>query len=185
MDKKEFRAEIRKKIAALDEIYIAESDQGIYEKLISMPQLMAAKRIFLFRSIGREPDTLRLLDFCTKKGIPFALPRTRPGGVMDFAPAEDYPRCLVPGLLGIPEPGADIAAVQPTENDVIIVPALCYDTGLYRVGQGGGYYDRFLTCCSALSIGLCREALICKELPRQAHDISVDLLVTEKKVRNR
>lgn len=84
-----------------------------------------------------------------------------------------------------------IKIVQPTlmrdnpipaeKFDVIIVPVLGFDKGLYRLGLGGGWYDRFLvTQPEALKVGLAyRHGFIKEGLPREPHDIQMDKIITE------
>jgi 5-formyltetrahydrofolate cyclo-ligase len=65
--------------------------------------------------------------------------------------------------------------------DTIIVPALAYDAANYRLGWGGGFYDRFLaTQPDAQKIGLCyQKGFIKAGLPREPHDISLDQIITD------
>ena len=72
-------------------------------------------------------------------------------------------------------------ALLPGRGDALIVPALCCDEGGYRLGQGGGYYDRLLSGCRAVSICLCRERLLRKKIPREWNDLAVDIVVTEER----
>lgn len=185
LEKAEFRAKIRKRLSELDESYISESDLGIFDHLIVLPRFLNAERVFLYYSVGREVDTTRLMDFCVSRNIPFALPRPRAGGLMDFAIVPSRHGPLVPGLHNIPEPPPEAPPAIPTGRDIIIVPALCYDTFKYRMGHGSGYYDNYLDGCPAVSVGLCREKLIYERIPRESHDIPVDILVSEIEMRNR
>lgn len=64
---------------------------------------------------------------------------------------------------------------------LIIVPMLGFDSRGYRLGYGGGFYDQFLpTQPDALIIGLCYEFGHLKNLPHEAHDVPLDMIVTEK-----
>jgi 5-formyltetrahydrofolate cyclo-ligase len=74
----------------------------------------------------------------------------------------------------IGEPFNNLAAV-----DVVIVPALRMDSEGYRLGQGGGFYDRFLPKVSAWKIGLLHDGeLSSQKLPREAHDIALNAAAT-------
>jgi 5,10-methenyltetrahydrofolate synthetase len=74
----------------------------------------------------------------------------------------------------------DETVQQSTHFDVIIVPMLGFDEHLHRIGYGGGYYDRFLaTQEQAQKIGLCFELCQVKQIPSEAHDIPLDIIVTE------
>jgi 5-formyltetrahydrofolate cyclo-ligase len=64
--------------------------------------------------------------------------------------------------------------------DFIIVPALTYDREGYRLGVGGGYYDRFLLRTNAFTAGVARERIMRDMLIHEAHDIPVKCVVTEK-----
>ncbi len=184
LNKVSLRNEIKEKIRLLDDEYISSSDLQIAKNVIALPEFLEAKRVFIYHSIGREVDTKRLMAFCDARGKPYALPRVFAGGVMDFVLLSPAMELSPKPPYGILEPPQDAPAVMPTREDIVIVPALCYDTGCYRLGHGGGYYDRFLADCPALTVGLCRERLIVPSLPRQAHDIAVDILVSEKEKRN-
>lgn len=65
------------------------------------------------------------------------------------------------------------------EIDLILVPCLAADDAGYRLGYGGGYYDRFLAGAKGVSICLCREQALWESVPRDAHDARVDFVVTE------
>lgn len=180
--KREARRSIRARIAALPEITLAKSNEAIYNILSGLPELLAAKTVFAYHSVGREVDTLRLLQLLRVRGQRTALPVTRPAGEMAFALYE--PEELEAGLFAdIPEPPAEAAEVCPEAGDVILVPALTYDRDGYRQGQGGGYYDRYLASHDVCAIGLGRDALLLDRVLRESHDQPVDLLVTESGVR--
>ena len=67
--------------------------------------------------------------------------------------------------------------------DVVIVPMLGFDSGLQRLGYGGGYYDRFLsTQPKARKIGVCFEACKVSTIPYEDHDIKMNIIVTESQV---
>ena len=181
MDKSKLRRELSSHIASFSEEYVSSSDRAIFERLLALPELNAAKRVFAYCSVGREVDTKALINHCFERGIPLALPRTERNRRMSFAPVASLNE-LFPSAFGIPEPDKTLPALVPTSEDIIIVPALCYDALCYRLGHGGGYYDRFLEGCPAFTVGLCREALLCGAVPREAHDLPVSAVITEKKI---
>lgn len=74
--------------------------------------------------------------------------------------------------------------VDPPEFDVIIVPMLGFDEQLHRVGYGGGYYDKFLADQpKARKIGVCYEVCKVERIPAEPHDIRLDMIVTEDRIR--
>ncbi len=69
---------------------------------------------------------------------------------------------------------------EAPEFDVVIVPMLGFDPKLRRVGYGGGYYDKFLAGQpQAKKIGVCFEACKVNRLPQEAHDIPLDMIITD------
>lgn len=180
MDKKALRAEVRAMLAALDEAYLAESGEGIANTLFSMPEYAAAKRVFAYISVGREIPTERVISHSVGLGKQVYAPRSHAGGEMDFA---DVSAGLRPGSYGIPEPVASAEAVWPGRGDLILVPALCCGVDGTRLGQGGGYYDRFLAKFpDAVSVCVCRERLIREKIPTEWNDIRPDYVITEARI---
>jgi 5-formyltetrahydrofolate cyclo-ligase len=177
VEKARLRALVEEQMRQLDAQSIAESDRGILEAVCRLPEYRSARRIFTYFSVGREVDTAAIMARAASDGKLVAVPRVYGGGRMDFAAAE----CLTGQFCGIPQPEADAQALLPEWDDLLLVPALCYDEEGFRLGRGGGYYDRFLVPCAALSVGLCRSALLRPRLPREAHDRPVSILITEKK----
>ncbi len=182
MDKKTFRAEISARIAALDSDYIVKSDRGILEKLLSLPEFIGAPRVFTYLSVGREVDTRSFIEHCRRLGKTLALPISRENGDMSFALLDCSLSELPVGRYGIPSPREASSELIPEASDIIVVPALCCDEDAYRLGHGGGYYDRYLAYCKAFSVGLCREELMTAKVPRDEFDIRLNCLVTEKRI---
>ena len=185
MDKKQFRKELSVIYSNLDEKYMKKADGEIFERLISFPEFKSAKRVFLYYSIERETDTQCLISYCKEQRKPFALPRTYQRGIMDFCLLDGSFELVSAPPFGIPEPPREANVCVPTPEDVIIIPAIAFDESFFRLGHGGGYYDRFLADSSAYSIGICREQFVFPSLPRGGHDIPVFALITETKIRLR
>ena len=178
-DKAVLRRLVREKIASLPEPYIRESDEAVCAALLALPELKTAKRVFAYFSVGLEVSTRSFIELCFKMGKAVALPVTLPGGIMYFADITSVDAELPPGALGIPQPPGDSEPVKPMESDILLVPALCYDREGFRLGQGGGYYDRYLAGTAVFTAGLCRRKLLAEYLPRLPHDIPVSLVVTD------
>lgn len=156
----------------------AVSDKRLLERFFALPQVKAASSLLLFYGVGPEPDTARLLEPLTFAGKTVALPRCLPHREME---ARQYlgPSHLLSGAFGIPEPDDACPILERDSFDVILVPNLCCDRACYRLGHGGGYYDRYLSGFSGVTVALCRDKLLQDSLPIAAHDVPVDLVVTE------
>ena len=179
MDKKAFRKGVLEKIAALPEEYIVSSNAGIYENFINLPEFSKAQNIFAYISEKREPDTIKILQKALDLGKTVALPASYDGGIMVPKVIKSFDELEI-GKFGIPAPKEDAPNLNENEIDLIIVPAVTFNRQGYRLGRGGGYYDRFLEKSDAFSVGLGREKLIC-DVPLESHDMAVKCLVTEEK----
>jgi 5-formyltetrahydrofolate cyclo-ligase len=182
VDKKNLRALRFAAIGALSADYVAKSDAGILANLISLPEFVRAGTIFAYYSVNREPDTRGIIDYALGAGKRVVLPVSLSGGIMKAVEIWDT-ASLVPGFGGIPEPADTGPEIRREELDFIIVPAVSYSRDGYRLGYGGGYYDRFLPGISAFAAGLAREELLLDAVPVEKHDAAVACLVTEAYVR--
>ena len=86
--------------------------------------------------------------------------------------------------LGVLEPSSDqIQEVSIKEASGVLVPGLAFDRQGHRLGFGKGHYDRALKQYSGLKVGLAWSVQVSEtELPRESHDVPLDVLVTEKEV---
>jgi 5-formyltetrahydrofolate cyclo-ligase len=89
---------------------------------------------------------------------------------------------MVKAAFGIEEPSTDCALMEKEEIDLVLTPAVAYDISGYRMGFGGGYYDRWLPDCPGVRIGLCRERVLQQAVPVEPHDARVQMVVTENGV---
>ncbi|MCA9271728.1 MAG: 5-formyltetrahydrofolate cyclo-ligase [Phycisphaerales bacterium] len=88
---------------------------------------------------------------------------------------------LVESRFGLREPGPGAPVVSIDEIGLVIVPALAYSRSGERLGRGGGFYDRFLARLSpgAVTVGLVLSCQVVDEVPAEAHDMSVGVVITE------
>lgn len=180
LEKKELRRQVREELSALSRSELVRSDDALFARFLALPQVEAAKTIFAFWGIpGKEPDTSRLIGELVRRGKTVGLPRMLPEHRMEVR-RYDPDRPLVKVSFGISEPGEDCPLLGRENIDLVLVPAVCYDRRGYRLGFGGGYYDRWLKNFSGVTVGLCREAVLRETVPTEAHDAKVDLLLTER-----
>ncbi len=178
-EKKALRRRVREQLSALSRSELVRSDDALFEKFLSLPQVEEAQTVFAFWGIpGREPDTARLIGELIRRGKTVGLPRMLPDHRMAVR-RYDPDRPLVSVSFGISEPGEDCPLIAREAINLVLVPAVCYDRRGYRLGFGGGYYDRWLAGFSGVTVGLCREAVLQEAVPTEAHDARVDLLLTE------
>jgi len=164
-------------------LYLVQKDSAlIRERLLSLASIHDARSVMLYLPARGEVDTWPLLDHFWQRGCEILLPRCRDNtpGIMD-AYAVTSREDLGPGCFGLIEPRADLARPVPApQPEVILVPALAYDRRGFRLGFGGGYYDRFLPLLTVrpLLIGPAYAFQVLERLPFEPWDQPVDLVVT-------
>lgn len=124
-----------------------------------------------------EADPAVLLQALTRSGAHIAFPRvTAKDAALEFHRVPDG-EILRPGAFGIHEPLEHWPRARP---DILLVPLLAYDDAGYRLGYGGGYYDRTLAALSgARAIGIAYAGQRVDFLPHDAHDCRLDAILTE------
>ena len=179
--KKMLRREWMAKEAGLPPDYVKTSNTGIARNLFSLPEFQHAESILFFYSIWHEPDTHEMMRCALGQKKTVALPQTYPKGVM-MARRINSLEELTPSKFGIPEPTESATVLGPEELDLIVVPAITFDREGYRLGHGAGYYDIYLPRTKAFTCGITREKMLVPRVPREAHDIRVNCIVTEDSI---
>ena len=102
---------------------------------------------------------------------------------VDTQPIIDYLRHNWPETRVVIPPFKPGLSISTESYDVIIIPCLGFDKDRYRLGLGGGFYDRFLAKQpQAQKVGLAYDSALIKKLPRQPHDMRLDMIITEKNI---
>lgn len=138
----------------------------------------SARTVMAYVSVGAEVETAAILADVLACGKRLVLPRCEDGGRMTGRLAQDL-SALERGPLGIPQPGACAPVVAPGTIDLFIVPGLLFDACGNRVGQGAGYYDRYLQGISAMTCGVCFAAQMVQGLAPAAHDVPMRAVLTQ------
>ena len=179
---------IQARKAALRKIYLekrcaisteqkSDFDRRLVDALLKMPQYHNAKLIFCTISTLEEVDTAPIIEAARISGKQVALPCCMPGHHLRFY-YYDVHTIFERSRFGILEPIASSRIVSNYDESICIVPALCCDTDRYRIGYGGGYFDRFLSGYTGFSVTLLYPGFITEEpLPREATDIPVNSLI--------
>jgi 5-formyltetrahydrofolate cyclo-ligase len=182
MEKSALRKEIIEQTDTLPANALAESDRGIYNIITSLPEFQSARTIFSYYSLGREPGTVEIMEYALQLGKTVTLPVCFKGGIMEARAVGSLGE-LSESWYHLLEPLSSTRVIAPAELDFIIVPALAFDLEGYRLGRGGGYYDRFLMKTQAFTAGITRECFVRETVPREGHDVPVRCVVTEKRAR--
>ena len=187
-EKRVLRASVRQRLEAVMAQEAAKSGAEIGEKILSSALWKNARSVFLYVSMGKEPDTRRLIGSALSEGKAVYVPKCL--RAEDGTPAMLAVRIrsladLVPGLFSIPEPAFDPAnppeTAEPCAIDLALVPCVTVTRKGERLGHGGGYYDRFLgSGRKPVTLCLCFEALLSDSVPTAPHDVPADYLATEE-----
>ncbi len=184
MDKKLLRAKLMGEREQVPATQRKKWDAMILGQLQNWQPYLASRRVMVYLSIGWEVNTWPVVEDLMARGREVYAP------VVQNNPRALLPRLytsrshLVPAAFGILEPPSDAPGLEPQKLDLIIVPGLAFSPAGYRIGYGGGFYDRFLADSSAQSVGLCYSAFL-RSLPTDPWDKPVHFIATELAVMGR
>ncbi len=184
---REAKAALRRRtrglLAAMPADVRARDSAAACALLATQDFFVQARCVLAFLSLPREIDTAPLLAAAFAAGKRLAVPRVDRAQRLLHAVAIDQATDLRQGPLGIREPVAG-AIVPPEQIDLVVAPGLAFDERGGRLGQGGGYYDRFLAAPGyrAFTCGLAFELQLVARVPAAANDRRVQAVVTEQRV---
>lgn len=142
---------------------------------------MPAGMVSGFLPYRSEISTVPLLNRLRRQGWRTSLPVVVGEGLPLVFRLWQPGEPLVPGVWDIPVPTDKAAVVEP---DVLLVPGLAFDRQGYRLGYGGGFYDRTLEKLRkhkpVIAIGVAYHAQMVDQVPRGAHDAPLDYIMTDE-----
>lgn len=181
-EKAALRVQIWAKLAEMTQAELEASDAALFEQFLSLPEVDKAHTFFAFWGIpGKEPNTRILIERLLERGKAVGLPRMLPGRQMEVR-RYDPAIPMVKAAFGIEEPSTECELIHKADIDFVLTPAVAYDVGGYRMGFGGGYYDRWLEDYTGVKMGLCRDRVLQQSVPVEPHDIRVDAVITDSRV---
>jgi 5-formyltetrahydrofolate cyclo-ligase len=180
-DKKDARTRAAKERAAAHALHKDTAGKILAARGLPVTPFPGRNVVSAFSSFRSEINTMPLLVRLAGEGWMTALPIIPGQGVplifRAWAPGEP----TVAGDWGIPRPPDTAPEVEP---DVLLVPLLAFDRAGYRLGYGGGFYDRTLEKLrrkkTVIAIGLAYAAQEWPEVPRGIHDQALDYVMTER-----
>ena len=181
-DKAAVRKHYLKQRQALGEAERERLSRLIVEHALALPALREANTIMAYMAFRGEVSTQELMEHILRAGKRLVLPRVERERQLIGLEVRDVARDVKVGSYGIMEPISHCCPlVSPGDLDAIIVPGVAFTPCGYRLGYGGGYYDRFLSdqAAQAVAIGLAFQIQIASCLPVEFHDRPVDWVVTE------
>jgi 5-formyltetrahydrofolate cyclo-ligase len=147
-----------------------------FNVILRAPEIQSASIIASYISYEFEPSTVEIHEAFLRSGKTLVLPRIN-GDQLEWVKWDGDPANLVTKKK-ISEPTGE-ALSDLSQIQVVIVPALRIDQSGFRLGQGGGYYDRALVHLKTWKIGLVYAGELSSEvLPHEPHDVPLDAAAT-------
>lgn len=183
--KKIIRREILKKRDGMSTDIKAKKDSRIKDRFFSLPEFIAAEKIFFYASFRSEVETLNMIEESLKMGKRIVLPKVdKERHRLRLYEIKDINE-LSEGYMGIPEPLPDDERLVPLDDiDLVVIPGAAFDYSCNRLGYGAGYYDIVLSERKKKMpvVALAYEEQIVDLIPSEMHDVKVDMIVTDKRV---
>lgn len=170
-------------LQALNKIELLEhqqKSQKIQKRLIKEEDIKNAQIIGITLSSFPEVDTWNFIEELWSQGKQVAVPKCNPvTREMKFYVIDSYNQLEVV-YMKLKEPIPNITkSVNENQIDVLIVPGVVFDRRGYRIGFGGGYYDRFLSGYVGPTLALAFNSQIIEEVPVERFDLPISIIVTE------
>ncbi|BBW95595.1 5-formyltetrahydrofolate cyclo-ligase [Geobacillus sp. FSL W8-0032] len=158
-------------------------DRRIAAYLYEWPPWQRARTLALTVARGTEVATAPIIERAWQEGKTVAVPKCDPlTKTMTFRRLASFAQ-LEKAYAGLLEPIEEqTTAIDRDELDLILVPGVCFTKTGYRIGYGGGYYDRYLPGVAAVTAALAYSFQILDRIPVEAHDVPVTAIITEQGV---
>ncbi|MCX5776563.1 MAG: 5-formyltetrahydrofolate cyclo-ligase [Candidatus Firestonebacteria bacterium] len=164
---------------------ISKYSANIMKKLFSLPEVKRAKNIMFYISFNNEVVTHNMIAKALRQKKEVLVPITDiKTKCITLSRISEFPGRLKKTKFGVLEPERKSCNIfRERKIDVIVVPGLGFDQNCNRIGYGGGFYDKLLgEKVKAFNIGIAFNIQLIKNLPIEKHDISLDLVITEKRI---
>ncbi|SEK65802.1 5-formyltetrahydrofolate cyclo-ligase [Carnobacterium iners] len=181
MEKKEIRNQVINLLINLDNEQKVNQEEILIKTLFGTSEWEKAKVIALTMAQKLELDTSKIIEKAWSEDKVVVIPRTKKDRKMDFVVyKKDTP--IEVSSFGLKEPARHLIATSRSDIDLIIVPGVAFCEAGFRIGFGGGYYDRFLANYEGNTVSLVLNEQQVELFKADSFDIPVKLLVTTKKI---
>jgi 5-formyltetrahydrofolate cyclo-ligase len=183
-DKKILRASIQEERDRFPENKRITASKKIAASFLNTKYYASAHNILIFYPFRSEVNTIPIIEKTLRDGKKIILPRVE-GKDLKLCFIDNIKTQLKSGVFGIMEPDMQVCReAKITEIDLAVIPGVCFDKAMNRIGYGGGFYDRLIPLLknSVKKIALCFDLQVISCIPSQIHDRKVDLIITESKI---
>jgi 5-formyltetrahydrofolate cyclo-ligase len=180
-EKQLLRQEIREKLKQIPKPLYEHYSFTIAQELYKDPMWQSASVIGITISLPPEVDTYQIIRTAWAEGKKVVVPKClAKEKLLDFRILKHFNQ-LESVYFGLLEPiTAETEPIEKKEIGLLIVPGLAFTKEGYRMGVGGGYYDRFLQHYQGSTIALAFKEQMLSEVPIEEHDIPVGKIITNE-----
>jgi 5-formyltetrahydrofolate cyclo-ligase len=189
MNKRLLRNDILKKRCMMAVEEVNDKSLRIIDRIVGLGCFKECESIMCYMSIRNEVNMELFIEKCILSGKKVSIPLVdrEPGnkGQLIAFEIKNAAKDTIRGTYDILEPDRQkCVEVKANEIDMVVVPGLAFDMYGYRIGYGAGYYDMFLKEVRAdcIKLGAAYEMQLVEQIDKEAHDVPVDILVTENRL---
>ncbi|BBC25876.1 5-formyltetrahydrofolate cyclo-ligase [Pseudanabaena sp. ABRG5-3] len=176
--KKQLRKDLLTKRCQIPNEIWQQKSLEICDRLSNWQTFQQAQNILAFTSFRQEPDLSTLWQRFPKKNWGFARCIEK-DLIWHQVAIADFSSQMQLGAFNILEPHPDLPLMDLANIDLILIPAVACDRQGYRLGYGGGFYDRWLPNSTGLKAGIIFDEFYVDELPHDAWDVPLDAILTD------
>ncbi|SFA70960.1 5-formyltetrahydrofolate cyclo-ligase [Lentibacillus halodurans] len=180
MEKSELRNNMIQRLKHIPAAERDEIEQALTERFVTSEIWKQSHTVGITVSHGFEWNTRRIIETAWRDRktvcVPKCLPRDRK---LDFYALQSYDQLEIVYHQLLEPKREETEQIHKHKIDLLVVPGLLFDRNGYRIGFGGGYYDRFLTDFPNHKLALAANMQIVDKLPAESFDIPVDDIITE------
>lgn len=176
MTKQELRDKVKQ--IELSSQYINYSDEIIFNKLIQSEVFKSSKIFFIYVSRNNEVDTIKIINYALSLGKTVCVPKCFFDcqiKAFHISSLND----LEIGMFNILEPKNYCREIDKNDIDLAVIPCVTCDVHNNRLGQGKGYYDRYLADSQFKKVCLCRKQVMQERVPVDKNDVKMDTVLTD------
>lgn len=180
MDKKTLRKKLKATLENIDNDKRREVTHKLLTQLIHSDLWNQAQTVGVTVSGGFEWDTISIIEQGWKDGKTIVVPKCIPEiRQLDFYQIDNFEQ-LEDSFYNLREPNPLITTkVEKQDIDLLIVPGIGFDKRGFRIGFGGGYYDRFLANFPNKTVSICYSKQLIDKFPNEPYDMPVQTILTE------
>ncbi|MHC4429822.1 MAG: 5-formyltetrahydrofolate cyclo-ligase [Planctomycetota bacterium] len=179
------RTRMRRVLAGMSQESRHEASQAACRRLVDLAAFRSASVVMLYMPLADEVDVTPVALRCFQTGKTVCVPKVdwerEDMEAVEVLAFDDHVMEVDEHGLRTPRDGAPVV---PTTIDLVVVPGLAFDTAGFRLGRGGGYYDRFLGRLrrSATTVGVGFDSQLVEQVPAGDGDVAVGMIVTDQRV---